>query len=744
MAETVKIKIETTGGDNIAKNIDEGSEAAKNLKQQLREATIELQNLSQTPGVDPKAVEEAAIKVGELKDAIADANEQANVFASGSKYERVSNAFGEIKGAILNLDFEKASQRAQAFATAARGITFGGAIQSVKQLGSTFMTVGKALLTNPLFLIGGAIALLVVAIVKVLDKLGVLKQITEAVGKAFDLLMKGIEAVVTAITDFIGVTSEAERQASTSLDNTIDKLQKTRDKSKGISDNYIIALENQLKVAKAAGEDTAAIELELLRVRRDTTARSIELDREEIDAKREKLLTNKSLSDEEKENLRKEIETLRKGIGDKRTEYKRLEGDISAFKINGQRERAELDKKNAEDEAKKAEDAAKKAADKQREYDKARLDTRRQIQDLNASLITDDFTKEITLNNLKYERLIEDTKKNEKLLASEKQTLVNLFEEERKLNEEKIRENKKKKDEEDKNAEITRQKKLMDEMKALDDEAWNKEKEARDLRTQYILDEDLKKITERQNEYANELVELQNALDNEIITREEYDKLIVAAEKKKNKDIQDLNEETAEKARLAKQKELNDTLEFANQSFTALSNLSSAVFDIKKRGLEKGSAEEIKAAKKNFEVTKSLQMALAVTTGIMSVMAAYENGMKNPIPLLGPATAAIYAGVAAVTAIANVAKIAATKFEPGTPSSSSPSPDTGGSPTAPSAAPIPSSLTINGNPLSGGEGGNLQLFGSRQGGDMRAYVVESDVSGVQQRMRRYRDRAEIG
>ena len=114
-------------------------------------------------------------------------------------------------------------------------------------------------------------------------------------------------------------------------------------------------------------------------------------------------------------------------------------------------------------------------------------------------------------------------------------------------------------------------------------------------------------------------------------------------------------------------------------------------------------------------------------------MSAFANGMKNPIPLLGPATAGVYAAIAGITAAANVAKIAATKFDS---SSFSPSTDANGAnpanPTSPTAGETPST---NFQPN--------QFFGLGQqtavgmpGGPkpIKVYVTETDIRDVSDRV----------
>ena len=77
MAETVKIKIETTGGDQLAQNIQEAADASGSLKQQLREITLELQGLE--PG--SARFQDLTQRAGQLRDTIADTNAVINATA---------------------------------------------------------------------------------------------------------------------------------------------------------------------------------------------------------------------------------------------------------------------------------------------------------------------------------------------------------------------------------------------------------------------------------------------------------------------------------------------------------------------------------------------------------------------------------------------------------------------------------------------------------------------------------------
>lgn len=154
----------------------------KNLKTQLREATNEARELGVQlanigDNVDPSKVAEleanfaaATKRAAKLTDDVKDVNEQIKVLTSGSKFEKVSNSIGDISGKIASLDFGGAAESANRLVELTKTIKFGDAIKGVKELGSTLANLGKALLTNPLFLIVAAIAAIGLAVKGLMDK----------------------------------------------------------------------------------------------------------------------------------------------------------------------------------------------------------------------------------------------------------------------------------------------------------------------------------------------------------------------------------------------------------------------------------------------------------------------------------------------------------------------------------------------------------------------------------------------
>ena len=165
------------------------------IKAELRDLQGQIANAT-----DSDSMLKLAQRAGELKDQIKDANEQVAVFATGSKFEAVSNSFGAIKGDLMSLDFEGASQKAAVFAKTMGNIkpddiskAFKGLTSTIGSIGKAFLSLGQTLLANPIYLIAAVIAGVIAITVMLADKLGYLDQAAEAAGIVFDALIETIK-----------------------------------------------------------------------------------------------------------------------------------------------------------------------------------------------------------------------------------------------------------------------------------------------------------------------------------------------------------------------------------------------------------------------------------------------------------------------------------------------------------------------------------------------------------------------
>lgn len=183
----------------------QGSERVESMRTQMRKLREELARLPEGTAEFNKVQRE----LGALNDKMGDLNKSVNTLA-GDPLERLNNSFGLIGSSILSLDFGAAQTGLQGVTSAIKDFKFGDLSNAAKGFGKTMLDLGKALMTNPIFLIGGIIAL-IVANFEELTKAG------GFVGKMFGFLKDTIDSVTQGLVDFmdwIGLTdSKAEERA---------------------------------------------------------------------------------------------------------------------------------------------------------------------------------------------------------------------------------------------------------------------------------------------------------------------------------------------------------------------------------------------------------------------------------------------------------------------------------------------------------------------------------------------------
>jgi hypothetical protein len=327
---------------------------------------------------DPAQMAELSARAGELKDKIGDANAAVNVFASGSKFEQVSNSIGGIKDSLMSLDFEEAQQKAQVFsqvmgklnpADLAKG--FSGLMGTMKTVGGAFVKLGMQILANPIFLLVAAIVAIVVAIGFLLKKMGVL----DAIMKVMMIPIQAIIDAFYALTDALGLTSHAEEEAAevtkkaeedkrAAVEESYGNRQKLFNLTKDMSAEEIKMMEDQLGVRINTAESEFDIEREKQEELKASYERQIatldaiteaggELTEEQI-KDREKLVTgwkdsNKAIENNEA-NRAKAIVDINRKQNDQLTAWKLKnikDDNVRAkeqFKLDEQQAIAELEK----------------------------------------------------------------------------------------------------------------------------------------------------------------------------------------------------------------------------------------------------------------------------------------------------------------------------------------------------------------------------------------------------------------
>jgi hypothetical protein len=603
---TIKIKVE----------VDD--KPVKSLKAELRETIDQLQRTE----LGTEAFDKLNQKAAELKDKMAEVNEQVAVFATGSKYEQVSNSLGEIGAGLRDLDFDRVTNGAKLFAKTSKSITFKDAIGSLKQMGSAFVSIGKAILTNPLFLIVAVVGAIIAAVVALLDELGILKIIFKAVGDAIGFVIQMFKDLL----DWMGLTNYAAEESAAKQAAAQEKIAASHEAKRAkVTDTY----DHEIRLASIAGENTVEME-------RQKQYAIIETSREQIDALRlqmEYMRYAGTLTKEKGEEIRKAITDLKTGIREASQEIQVINA-------------TEVADNNAANEKKAADNKA--AADKRkaaREQDKAdRLAASRMIQDAELALMKEGIEKERKEQNIKYERLIQDTLANKKLEQDEKNKLELALKEQQhnalKAIDQKYLDETNEALKVANETKATKQKEYDEKEKAAKVEL-NAIKNATDLSAQIALLD-----AQREQELKNtELTESEKAL-----IEEKYRTLKLDKEK-------ELNEKEKESAIALNAKKV-EIFELYTQSVIALSE---GIFAITNSlGKQDDKSKEARA-KRQFNIQKAMNLAMATIDGYKAITASLS---QSPLAI-GPVPSPV--GIASLTfaistTAANIAKIASARF----------------------------------------------------------------------------------
>ena len=377
--------------ENVGINIQVGGnqdQALGSLKAQLREATQEVTKLSEQFGASSKEAVQAAKRAAELKDRIGDAKSLIDAFNPDAKFKAltaslsgVAGGFSALQGAVglfgkENEDLQKTLVKVQSAMALSQGLqAVGESIDSFKQLGTVIKTqVVSAFSTLRGALIATGIGALAIGI-------GLVAANFDKVKKAVLDFIPGLSKVasffgniIEKVTDFVGVTSQAER-ALASLEKTTKRGNE--------------AIDSRIKVLTAQGGKEKEIyelkqqqgenELNALRQRLATTGkltaeeqkrfRDLKTERDVLAAEEQKRI-NDNLQEAAKkgEDASKEAAAKRKAENDKKiAEEKQLSEDM----LKAQQDRRALlakdnivsqqqiakDKKDQEDKDKKEQEA---------------------------------------------------------------------------------------------------------------------------------------------------------------------------------------------------------------------------------------------------------------------------------------------------------------------------------------------------------------------------------------------------
>lgn len=754
--EIIGIKVTTDTAQATAdvqkldKAFEDTDKSVKSLRTQLKEAQAEVGLMADKFGATSKEAINAAKRAADLKDRIGDAKALTDAFNPDAKFKAVASSlagvaggFSALQGAMAlfgneNKDVEKALLKVNAAMALSQGLqAVGESVDSFKQLGAviksttTFQELNNAATktaaavqkafgvsvetTSTGFkvlkgaIVATGIGALVVLLGEVINNFDAISKWIKS--SPLGALANGVGKLVEQFTDFIGVTSEAERN-----------LNKLSSANKRANED----IESRIKVLKAQGGSEKEIyELSQKRVEN------------ELSTLRESLKTKGKLTDEEAKQFR-----------DLKTEQLVLTADYN-------KKSADAAAKAVEDAKKKRDEANKQAIEDKKTADKMLLDLQNE-KALAEIKSEDDKAKkqaEINMNAriAEIDALKVDTKtKNELKKATEEAYQLEVKEIDDKIKE--------KRAENDKKFEEELQQTLSEARIAKFKEG--KEKEVAELDEALVAE--TKKVLDNAD-YTEEQKGLMVAALREKYGAEvaEIDaKYVKEADEKEQARLDSIinNENLSYEARkqgvddaLALNKKLYKEGKIDSDAYTKTEKeLSDARVEISKKeaaaraeNAQKISATLKNAAKAIGEHTVAGKAAAIAATTIdtyMSATAAFKS--LAGIPIVGPVLGAVAAAAAIAAGLKNVKAILAVKApeipggssEPGFANIPSPgAPSTGG-------GSMPD-LGGGGTPDLGGGGGGGATGGGGGGGAVRAYVVERDISDSQRREAEIQNRA---
>ena len=632
--------------------LNKADTSSQSLKAQLRQMQQELQKLD----VGSAEFQKLAAEAGKLKDQINDAAEAVRANA-GNSFESLSNNASVLKDRLFNLDLEGVGQSFKSIAGTVKGFSFKEIQAGLGSLSSGLGAIGKALLTNPIFLIAGAIAAAVAYSDELLSLVDGISDADQAQLEA----QKEKTKLAQENLDSISAQEEILKEQGLTEEQILDLKQKQLDEvianQKATIETSRIQLQSQVDAAKRNKEILSGI-IQFL-----TAPLQILLGA--VDGIIKGLNYVGVISDETFAS----IGSLREGLNDT---LSGLLFDPDQIQKDGEAAIKEQEKTltSLENQAagyrNKERDAASKAAKEQQE------ETRKQQEELR-KIYAEAALLRVQLN----QGVIDQIKKQEEDLITQ---LTNFGERTKILQTEAF-------------GTPETAAALREEMASVNKSAQEKELEA--------LDEEYR----NKRRLAGNDAELRKALTEEYLLKESLIKERYAAEEE------------------ARQKELNrKRVQMTSDVIGAIAGLDEAFSKNNKKG-----------ARAAFNRNKAYSIAQAgIQTGLAVTAALTAGG--NPIKL---ATGAQFleAGIAAATGIAQIAKIASTKFNEnggdggGGGSTSVPSVGGGGGGNQPS---VPAFNALN-----------LGLLQNRPDQTPKAYVLAQDVSTAVEARDKVRDLARI-
>jgi hypothetical protein len=734
MAERKEIDLVINTQVNGGENLDQSVDKVKTLKQQIKEAKLEVEKFEE----GSEGFKKAAANVAALSDKLDDVNDQVKLL-KGDALERVAGGFKGVGSAILDLDVGKLKLANESL----KSIKFGDLIGNVKAFGRELF----ALATNPFFLIPTAIGLIISNFEELKNAFPPLKALVDGLGNALNVFIgkageayeeqKKFNEQQQAAVEYTNEMAAAVVKESGEYVGLIFQLKSTNQNSKERAD-LIDKINSKYGGTIKNLQDEKLFQSQL----NDEVARYLDIQRAKFNLQKNQEAINVQLekifkAEQERARIEnifrlqgKEGETLG-DFAKRRSEYGKVlsETSIQISDANSALEKlgaAALDlNKDVPQEVKKASPVPKsKDVEKDlkvwEEFNKEVVNVRKIFSDQETKIEEEKKQKIAELDD-KYKALEKDKKLTpEQRLQAQSDYLSALLDLELEATSKK-------------NAITDAEKEKQEKLRQ---EQLDKEKAALDQFTSTATANFEARLTEEeriQSEGNQRKLELQAQFDalsaeEQLLRKQQLDDELKAIDKD-TKDQLDLQaKESAEKQAKIEEDLNKKKLDAVKNGLSIISNLAE-LFAGKSR----------KQQERAFKVQKAVSIAQASISTAEAAISAYKS--LAGIPVVGPALGGIASAAAIAAGLVQIKKIKEQKFEGGGPEPSpgpSPSPgDTGGPSAIQGGNQAPVGLptfNLQGQQI-GGAGSLLGINGqSNQNQPVRVYVTESDITNTQNKV----------
>lgn len=672
-------------------NIDFQFTGFGQLRQQIREAQLEMVNLAAAGKEGSAEFIAAAEKVGKLKDALGDATDSAAALGTAAgkfgtvtkSLAGVAGGFSAIQGAIglaggNAKSFEKTMAKVQSAMALTQGLSaLAEAGDSFKNLGkiatSSFQSLGKT--ANGTFssikagIAATGIGLLVVAIGAIAANFEEVKKVVYNLIPGLQDAVKFIGDIVQGFTDLIGLTSEEERQqekATAARNKKIESLDReiALAKAKGENDKVFALQEKKLleeltqaradyakavkdgdaEAKKAAGKriDDLKNEIEINKVEKanalkDEKQKQADAAKDAADQAKAYAAERQAASDKIRAAEQKNILASIKDETERAKKAAEFDNENALKEINRGKYTAN-EKKRLREEAEKNYQAA---LAKIQEDDAARQKAlQKELADALVNTDKEKFEQQQQQTTENYDKLIKKAEGNAEMQQKLEAQKQELLAEQAKAYEEKVAADKKAVDD----------KKKADDQEAFDKKVSLLDKEYQKRQT-LLIEADL-----NEKEFAKQSEDLE-------LKRLE-DQLALA--KKFGQDTVDLEQQVAEAKKAIRDREREELVANLNAAYDVGASLAQGLMDLDKARTDAALSnqnlseeEREKIAKASFEKQKKLQYALAVidaakaVTSILAQYPKFDGGIAMTAALI----------TTGITTAVNIAKIASTQYQ---------------------------------------------------------------------------------